>query len=95
MGVYFTCIDNIVHTAENETHWNTATVYSVQSKRKQFLPTINSRLTTARRVWAGVQNLVGTGVGLQTIAPYQSAWCHRKELAPRTRLQTFRQSMRL
>lgn len=95
MGVYFTCIDNVVYTAENKTHWNNATVYSVQSKQKQFLPAINSQLTTARRVWAGVQNLVGTGVGLQKIAPYQSAWCHRKELAPRTRLQTFRQSMRL
>ena len=95
MGVYFTWIDNVIHTAENETHWNTAIVYSVQSKRKQFLPTINSRLTTARRVWAGVQKLVGTGVGLQTITPYQSALCHRKELAPRTRSQTFRQSMRL
>lgn len=94
MGVYFTCKDN-VHTAANETHWNTANVYSVHSKRKQFLPTVNSRLTTARRVRAGVQHLVGTGVGLQTISPYQSAWCHRKELAPRTKLQTFRQSMRL
>lgn len=95
MGVYFTCKGNVVHAAENETHWNTASLYSVHSKRKQFLPTINSRLTTARRVWAGVQKLVGTGVGLHTISSYQSAWCHRKELALRTKLQTFRQSMRL
>jgi len=32
VGVYFTCTDNVVDTAENETHWNTVTVYSVQSK---------------------------------------------------------------